>query len=82
MFYGYSVFTCMISASGLFHSYGPDCVLVPLFPVRSVLLQTGCGEEASTLSKCTRHMGSQLSLCDRVQKKRWDGWASPTVTAT
>lgn len=53
-----TLFTCVISASSLFHSHRLDCILLPLLPQSPVLLQRGCGEEASTRPHC-----HQLSLC-------------------
>lgn len=48
-------FTCVISASSLFHPYGSDGILVYLLPQCPVLLKWGCGEKAPALSDSTGH---------------------------
>lgn len=48
-------FTCVISASSLFHPYGSDGILVYLLPQCPVLLKWGCREKAPALSDSTGH---------------------------
>lgn len=82
------LFTCVVSASCLLHPDGLDGVLLPLFPVAPVLFQSGCGEEASALHRCTKHLRAQLSLSDCLPKQKatrciWycSWWLSGTVVS-
>lgn len=66
-FFTTALFTCVISASCLFHSDRPDGVLLPLLPSDPVLLQRGCGEEASPLDhRTTGHLSSQVTPRSRL----------------
>lgn len=76
-------FTCVISASCLFHSDRPDGVLLPLLPSDPVLLQRGCGEEASALDhRTTGHLSSQLTPCSCLSTPKRAAQIVPDVMFT
>lgn len=82
-FFTTALFTCVISASCLFHSDRPDGVLLPLLPSDPVLLQRGCGEEASPLDhRTTGHLSSQVTPRSRLSTPKRAAQIVPDVMFT